>query len=112
MARLAHARACHGNVATGKSENLILARFEQEVHKRESELIRNRPGESRRKCLPCSENVRTDHQGLCLHSNHRHKDLLSARAPIRVRRKSIIKKRDARHPPHCAITRILAPIDR
>jgi hypothetical protein len=32
------------------------------------------------------------HQGLCYIINHRHKSLLSARAPIRVRRKSVIKK--------------------
>ena len=32
------------------------------------------------------------HQGLCYIINHRHQSLLSARAPIRVRRKPVIKK--------------------
>jgi hypothetical protein len=35
------------------------------------------------------------HQGLCYIINHRHKSLLTARAPIRVRRKSVMKKRAA-----------------
>ena len=32
------------------------------------------------------------HQGLCYMINYRHRDLLTARTPVRVRRKSIISK--------------------
>jgi len=40
--------------------------------------------------------LKLTHQGLCYIINHRHKDLLTARTPIRVRRKSIIKKNNYR----------------
>lgn len=37
------------------------------------------------------------HQGLCYIINYRHKDLLTARTPIRIRRKSLIPKDKHRH---------------
>jgi tetratricopeptide (TPR) repeat protein len=87
------ARLAMANVATGKSENLIPGSFEQEVHKRESELIRIALEKAGGSVTRAARMLGLTHQGLCYILNHRHKDLLSARAPIRVRRKSIIKKR-------------------
>ncbi len=86
------ARLAMANVATGKSENLIPGSFEQEVHKRESELIRIALEKAGGSVTRAARMLGLTHQGLCYILNHRHKDLLSARAPIRVRRKSIIKK--------------------
>lgn len=94
MARLRScARLAMANVATGKSENLIPGSFEQEVHKRESELIRIALEKAGGSVTRAARMLGLTHQGLCYILNHRHKDLLGARAPIRVRRKSIIKKR-------------------
>jgi tetratricopeptide (TPR) repeat protein len=94
MARLrSSARLAMANVATGKSENLIPGSFEQEVHKRESELIRIALEKAGGSVTRAARMLGLTHQGLCYILNHRHKDLLGARAPIRVRRKSIIKKR-------------------
>jgi tetratricopeptide (TPR) repeat protein len=94
MARLrCCARLATENVATGKSESLIPGSFEQEVHKRESELIRIALEKAGGSVTRAARMLGLTHQGLCYILNHRHKDLLSARAPIRVRRKSIIKKR-------------------
>src|SRR6266850_773100 len=87
------ARLAMANVATGKSENLIPGSFEQEVHKRESELIRIALEKAGGSVTRAARMLGLTHQGLCYILNHRHKDLLGARAPIRVRRKSIIKKR-------------------
>src|SRR6267142_3843165 len=94
MVRLrSSARLAMANVATGKSENLIPGSFEQEVHKRESELIRIALEKAGGSVTRAARMLGLTHQGLCYILNHRHKDLLGARAPIRVRRKSIIKKR-------------------
>ena len=87
------ARLAMANVSAGKSENLIPGSFEQEVHKRESELIRIALEKAGGSVTRAARMLGLTHQGLCYILNHRHKDLLSARAPIRVRRKSIIKKR-------------------
>jgi len=86
------ARLAMANVATGKSENLIPGSFEQEVHKRESELIKSALETAGGSVTRAARLLGLTHQGLCYIINHRHKDLLSSRAPIRVRRKSIIKK--------------------
>jgi tetratricopeptide (TPR) repeat protein len=67
--------------------------FEEEVHKRESELIRCALDEARGSVTRAARSLGLTHQGLCYIINHRHQQLLTARAPIRVRRKSIIKKR-------------------
>lgn len=87
------ARLAMANVATGASESLIPGSFEEEVHKRESELIRVALGQAGGSVTRAARMLGLTHQGLCYILNHRHKDLLGARAPIRVRRKSIIKKR-------------------
>ena len=67
--------------------------FEQEVHKCESELIRRALDESAGSVTRAARLLGLTHQGLCYIINHRHQQLLTARAPIRVRRKSLIKKK-------------------
>ena len=67
--------------------------FEEEVHKRESELIRQALDEASGSVTRAARLLGLTHQGLCYIINHRHQQLLTARAPIRVRRKSIIKRR-------------------
>jgi tetratricopeptide (TPR) repeat protein len=88
-ARLAVASA--GAVTTETTG--ILGSFEEEVHKRESELIRYALDDARGSVTRAARSLGLTHQGLCYIINHRHQQLLTARAPIRVRRKSIIKKR-------------------
>jgi tetratricopeptide (TPR) repeat protein len=88
------ARLATANTATGNTENKIArGSFEQEVHNRESELIKAALDEARGSVTRAARILGLTHQGLCYIINHRHKHLLAARAPIRVRRKSIIKKR-------------------
>jgi tetratricopeptide (TPR) repeat protein len=67
--------------------------FEREVHQRESELIKAALDHANGSVTRAARQLGLTHQGLCYIINHRHKQLLGARAPIRVRRKSIIKKR-------------------
>jgi len=67
--------------------------FEEEVHKCESELIRHALDESGGSVTRAARRLGLTHQGLCYIINHRHQQLLTARAPIRVRRKSLIKKK-------------------
>ena len=95
MARLRScARLAFANTATGKTENSTSrGSFEQEVHNRESELIKAALDEANGSVTRAARLLGLTHQGLCYIINHRHKHLLGARAPIRVRRKSIIKKR-------------------
>jgi tetratricopeptide (TPR) repeat protein len=94
LARLrACARLTTATWGTSMSENPLPGSFEQEVHKRESELIRSALGTAGGSVTRAARLLGLTHQGLCYIINHRHKDLLGARAPIRVRRKSIIKKR-------------------
>jgi tetratricopeptide (TPR) repeat protein len=96
MARLRScARLAIANTATTtKTENGISrGSFEQEVHNRESELIKAALDEASGSVTRAARLLGLTHQGLCYIINHRHKHLLGARAPIRVRRKSIIKKR-------------------
>jgi len=95
MGRLrACARLAIANTALGKTENRTPgATFEQEVHNRESELIKAALDEAKGSVTRAARLLGLTHQGLCYIINHRHKQLLGARAPIRVRRKSIIKKR-------------------
>lgn len=93
---LSRLRACArlgaANSATRRTEN-VGSSFEQQVHQRESELISAALAEAGGSVTRAARQLQLTHQGLCYIINHRHKDLLSARAPIRVRRKSIIKKR-------------------
>ena len=87
------ARLSTANAAAAKAENPKAGSFEQEVHKRESDLIGAALAEAGGSVTRAARLLGLTHQGLCYIINHRHKDLLGARAPIRVRRKSIIKKR-------------------
>jgi len=87
------ARLSIGNAAPANLETPIPGSFEQEVHKRESDLISAALGQAGGSVTRAARLLGLTHQGLCYIINHRHKDLLGARAPIRVRRKSIIKKR-------------------
>jgi tetratricopeptide (TPR) repeat protein len=94
-ARLRHcARLAVANAGAVTTETTgILGSFEEEVHKRESELIRYALDDARGSVTRAARSLGLTHQGLCYIINHRHQQLLTARAPIRVRRKSIIKKR-------------------
>jgi transcriptional regulator with GAF, ATPase, and Fis domain len=87
------ARLSTANAAAGRTDNLSAGSFEQEVHKRESDLISAALAEAGGSVTRAARLLGLTHQGLCYIINHRHKDLLGERAPIRVRRKSIIKKR-------------------
>ena len=87
------ARLSTGNAAPTSLETPLPGSFEQEVHKRESDLISAALAQASGSVTRAARLLGLTHQGLCYIINHRHKDLLGARAPIRVRRKSIIKKR-------------------
>jgi transcriptional regulator with GAF, ATPase, and Fis domain len=67
--------------------------FAEEVRKCESALIRRALDEANGSVTRAARILGLTHQGLCYIINHRHKSLLTARAPIRVRRKSLIKKK-------------------
>jgi len=69
------------------------ATFEEEVRRCESDLIRQALEEAHGSVTRAARTLGLTHQGLCYIINHRHKSLLTARAPIRVRRKSLMKKR-------------------
>jgi tetratricopeptide (TPR) repeat protein len=88
------ARIVAANAAAFRTEQApIPGSFEQEVHKRESELIKSALDQANGSVTRAARMLGLTHQGLCYIINHRHKQLLGARAPIRIRRKSIIKKR-------------------
>jgi tetratricopeptide (TPR) repeat protein len=95
MSRLrACARLTTSNTAIVSPENPTLrGSFEHEVHQCESELIKAALDHANGSVTHAARELGLTHQGLCYIINHRHKQLLGARAPIRVRRKSIIKKR-------------------
>jgi len=80
-------------VPTGPENLRIRGSFEQAVHQRESELIKSALDEANGSVTRAARLLGLTHQGLCYIINNRHKQLLGARAPIRIRRKSIIKKR-------------------
>lgn len=67
--------------------------FTEEVRKCESALIKRALEEANGSVTRAAKILGLTHQGLCYIINHRHKSLLTARAPIRVRRKSLIKKK-------------------
>lgn len=71
----------------------VRASFEEEVKKFESTLIKRALEEANGSVTRAAKTLGLTHQGLCYIINHRHKNLLTARAPIRVRRKSVLKKR-------------------
>lgn len=88
------ARLAVTNAAVAKTDNsAVQGSFEEEVHKRESELIRQALDGAGGSVTRAARRLGLTHQGLCYIINHRHQELLTARAPIRVRRKSIIKKK-------------------
>ncbi len=66
--------------------------FEEEVKRCESNLIKQALDEANGSVTRAARILGLTHQGLCYIINHRHKNLLASRAPIRVRRKSVIKK--------------------
>ncbi len=66
--------------------------FAEEVRKCESALIKQALETAGGSVTRAAKILGLTHQGLCYIINHRHKNLLAARAPIRVRRKSLIKK--------------------
>jgi tetratricopeptide (TPR) repeat protein len=72
---------------------MIGGSLEQEVLRYEGELIRRALDQVRGSVTRAAKVLGKTHQGLCYIINTRHKNLLSVRAPVRVRRKSIIKKR-------------------
>jgi tetratricopeptide (TPR) repeat protein len=86
------ARLGAANTVTHKKEETRRS-FSEQVHEREAELINTALVEASGSVTRAARILGLTHQGLCYIINHRHKDLLGARAPIRVRRKSIIKKR-------------------
>jgi tetratricopeptide (TPR) repeat protein len=87
------ARLLISNATVSTGNPAIRGSFEQEVHRRESELIKTALDEANGSVTRAARLLGLTHQGLCYIINHRHKQLLGARAPIRIRRKSIIKKR-------------------
>ncbi|HEY6046084.1 MAG TPA: tetratricopeptide repeat protein [Pyrinomonadaceae bacterium] len=66
--------------------------FEEEVRKCENSLIKSALDEAHGSVTRAAKILGLTHQGLCYIINHRHKSLLNARAPIRVRRKSVMKR--------------------
>jgi len=62
------------------------------VRQFESTLIRQALEDANGSVTRAARTLGLTHQGLCYIINHRHQSLLSVRAPIRVRRKPVIKK--------------------
>jgi tetratricopeptide (TPR) repeat protein len=88
------ARLAVTNAAVAKADTMLApGTFEEEVHRCESGLIRHALDEASGSVTRAAKLLGLTHQGLCYIINHRHRQLLAARAPIRVRRKSLIKKR-------------------
>jgi transcriptional regulator with GAF, ATPase, and Fis domain len=91
----ASARALTGGAPppTVTADGALRIPFAEEVRKCESALIRRALDEANGSVTRAARILGLTHQGLCYIINHRHKSLLTARAPIRVRRKSLIKKK-------------------
>ena len=66
--------------------------FQDRVREFERQVIADALAETGGRVTKAAKNLGLTHQGLCYIINHRHKDLLSVRTPIRIRRKSIITK--------------------
>lgn len=93
---LARLRRC-ARVLGGHSSSIppasgVRETFDHQVRQFESTLLRQALEEANGSVTRAARALGLTHQGLCYIINHRHKNLLSARAPIRVRRKSVIKK--------------------
>lgn len=89
------ARALSGGSAimTTAADGTLRIPFAAEVRKCESALIKRALAEANGSVTRAARILGLTHQGLCYIINHRHKSLLGARAPIRVRRKSLMKKK-------------------
>jgi len=91
MSRLrACARLGAANAVTHKKKRRA-ARLPVQVHQCESELISAALVEAGGSVTRAARILGLTHQGLCYIINHRTRDLLGGEAPIRVRRKSIIR---------------------
>ena len=92
-------RACARSLTTITKPETIAADgtlripFSEEVRKCESTLIERALEEAKGSVTRAARILGLTHQGLCYIINHRHRSLLAARAPIRVRRKSLMKKK-------------------
>jgi tetratricopeptide (TPR) repeat protein len=94
----ASARLVASNAADTKPKTPpVPVSFQQQVLRCESDLIRQALDEANGSVTRAAKLLSLTHQGLCYIINHRHQTLLAARAPIRVRRKSLIKKDKLRH---------------
>ena len=80
-------------VTTAAGSPTVRIHIAEEVRKCESALIKRALEEANGSVTRAAKILGLTHQGLCYIINHRHKNLLAARAPIRVRRKSLIKKK-------------------
>jgi len=90
----AGARLALSNAYADKAEvSKVRRSLAHEVLKCESDLIKGALGEANGSVTRAAKLLGLSHQGLCYILNNRHRNLLVARAPIRVRRKSMIKKR-------------------
>lgn len=78
---------------TTAADGTLRIPFAEEVRKCESALIKRALEEAHGSVTRAAKILGLTHQGLCYIINHRHKSLLAARAPIRVRRKSLVKKK-------------------
>jgi tetratricopeptide (TPR) repeat protein len=81
-----------GGTASGSAAPAVRASFEEAVRICESNLIKDALDEASGSVTRAAKILGLTHQGLCYIINHRHKSLLTARAPIRVRRKSVMKR--------------------
>lgn len=87
------ARLAVANAPADKAEALkARSSLAHEVLKCESELIKGALAEANGSVTRAAKLLGLSHQGLCYILNNRHRNLLEARTPIRVRRKSLIKK--------------------
>lgn len=82
---LAASHSDHESTNEGKS-------FHERVREFEREIIAEALVEAGGSVTRAAKALKLTHQGLCYIINHRHQDLLTKRAPIRKRRKSIIGK--------------------
>lgn len=87
-ARLLPVATTPGTAAT----SAVSTSFEEEVRRCESNLIRQALDSANGSVTRAAKTLGLTHQGLCYIINNRHKSLLTARAPIRIRRKSVMKK--------------------
>jgi tetratricopeptide (TPR) repeat protein len=81
-----------GDFASASTAPAARATFEEAVRICESNLIKNALDETNGSVTRAAKILGLTHQGLCYIINNRHKSLLTARAPIRVRRKSVMKR--------------------